>query len=172
MDFGYGALDLRSDQYDEFSKHALAMTFRAQARVANVLRVGLELGGWTLDAYEENDPSKGEHVSNVLVVADVVPTGRFRPLFRLGFGRVNYENNAPTALEGSGWGWKAAAGYEFTVWRNLRIAPRLEYGTSELDDEYAPDDRRTGRRYEAWDLGVGFTWTFQEGGRYIAPAAP
>ena len=163
MDVGYGSLDLRSDQNDAVSKHALAITFRGQARVADLLRVGLELGGWTLDAYDANDPSKGESVSNVLVVADVVPTGRYRPLFRIGFGRVEYNNNAPSALEGSGWGWKAAVGYEFPVWRNVRVVPRVQYGASELDDAYGVNDRSTGRRYDAWDLGVGVTWVFRGG---------
>jgi hypothetical protein len=163
FDVGYGALDLGSDQVDETSRHALAFTFRAQARVADRLRVGLELGGWTLDAYDVNDPSKGESVSNVLAVVDFVPTGRYHPLFRIGFGRASYKNNSPTALEGSGWGWKAAIGYEFPVWRNLRVVPRLQYGASELDDEYGATERRTGRRYDVWDLGVGVTWVFQGG---------
>lgn len=172
MDVGYGSLDLRSDQVDEFSKHALALTFRAQVRVGERIRLGLEAGGWTLDSTDVDDPSKGESVSNVLVVLDLVPEGRYRPLFRLGVGRVEYNNNAPTALEGGGWGFRAAVGWEFPVWRNVRLVPRLQYGASELDDEYGYEDVRTGRSYDAWDLGIGVTWVFRGGSRYIDAASP
>jgi hypothetical protein len=71
--FGYGSLsrstsELSDDRHDTFTGR-----FSGGYNVSSHLRLGIELGGWAIEMFNLNDPSKGEGVSNLVAVAEVYP---------------------------------------------------------------------------------------------------
>jgi hypothetical protein len=68
---GYGSLDRSSDQEPLQRQGVFAMAFRLGCTLHPCLRLGAELNGWLLEAFDPNDPAMGESVSQALVIAQI-----------------------------------------------------------------------------------------------------
>lgn len=132
MELGAGQLKLSTSQFPGRSETDFAMGFAGGYQPADWMRVGLHLNGWLLQAFDPNDPIKGESVSNVGAIVDVLPVRKARFFARGGFGRGLYSNNRPTGTYGSGSAWEAGGGFETPVRGNIRVAPVVEYSAGTL----------------------------------------
>ncbi len=149
---GEGQLRLSSDQqkYDRMSTFAIG--FAGGRRIGNWTRVGMEAGGWTLQAFDLNNPAVGESVGNVLAVVDYLPMRDRGVYVRGGFGWATYQNNRPDGTNGSGMAWEFGGGYEFRVSRALRLAPTVTYAAGHLGNGPYATIPLTARRYNVYDF--------------------
>jgi hypothetical protein len=157
-DFGYGSLLLESDQTSGEREGTFALAFRGGLALGHHFRLGLEIDGWLLEGYNVWIPSEGASISNVMVVAELLPSRRVPAFVRLGVGRAELTDNAPDAAGGRGGSWLAAAGYEIGVTPTLGLVPTLGYATGDLGDSGYPYRVETGRRYSVWELRIGANW--------------
>jgi hypothetical protein len=61
-----GQIKLSSDKFSETRNPAFALGFVGGHSLGNQARIGLELNGWLLQSFNNNNPAVGESVSNVL----------------------------------------------------------------------------------------------------------
>jgi len=160
LELGDGQLKLTSDQFNTNRNPAFALGFVGGHSLGNRARIGLELNGWLLQAFNTNNPAVGESVSNVLAVVDAFPI-RKRPLFlRAGPGLALYQNNRPTGANGSGWAWTAGVGYEIPLTQQFGLAPIVDYAAGSLGDVRNTIPVQTGRRYSVVEFKVAIAWHF------------
>ncbi len=156
---GSGQLKLDSDEVQRDRVPALSVVFAGGHRVGSRVRAGVQLGGWTLQAFNLNDPTVGESVSAAMALADVFPL-RTHPLFvRGGVGIGTYTNNRPTGRNGSGFAWEGGGGYEIHLSRSLRLVPMVQYCGGHLG-QAGPLDSQTNSRYSVIDFNVGILYRF------------
>jgi hypothetical protein len=155
---GEGQLDLTSDQIHRNRASTFALGFLGGHRLGERARIGLELNGWLLQAFNLNDPTVGESVSNVLGVGDVFPIRKL-PLFaRFGAGLALYQNNRPLEFGGSGWSWTSGLGYELRLGDGFGLAPSVGYASGHFGDVNNVITVETGRRYSVVEFKVAAIW--------------
>jgi hypothetical protein len=159
-EFGEGQLKLSSDQQQGSRIATFSMGFAGGRRIGSRVRVGLHVNGWLLQAFDLNDPTVGESVSNVGGVLDVFPVAR-RGLFgRGGLGWSSYTNNRPTGTNGNGLGWEAGGGYELPVHGQFELAPMVEFAAGGLGDVRDPAAPQTGRRFSVVEFKLEAVFRF------------
>ena len=159
MDMGEGQIKLSSDLQDEKRVPTFAIGFQFGHQAGKFARAGVDVGGWTLQAFDLNDPTVGESVGNVMGVVDVFPLRR--GLFaRGGLGWSSYTNNQPTGANGTGFAWKTGAGYEFPLGRSFRLVPIVTYSAGSLGDANYPNVPPTGGGYSVIDFKFGVVYRF------------
>jgi hypothetical protein len=154
-EFGEGQLQLTSNQARGNRIATFALGFAGGHSLGSRARIGLELNGWLMEAFDPNDPTRGESVSNVSAVVDAFPIRKSPFFLRGGTGAGLYQNNRPDGFGGSGWCWKAGAGYEVGLRKNLRLAPMVVYSAGNLGDVRNILTVQTGRRYSVVEFKVG-----------------
>ncbi|MCL5671237.1 MAG: porin family protein [Acidobacteria bacterium] len=157
---GEGQLQLASDQFPGARSSTFAMGFAGGHRLGSRARIGLLLNGWLLQAFDLNNPTVGESVSNVMAVADVFPIPTVPLFLRGGTGAAFYENARPEGNNGSGWAWMAGAGYEFRLGGRFGLAPIVDYSAGTFGDVRNPITVETGRRYSVVEFKIGVFWHF------------
>lgn len=160
LELGDGQLKLTSDQFNTNRNPAFALGFVGGHSLGNRARIGLELNGWLLQAFNTNNPAVGESVSNVLAVVDAFPIRKTPIFLRAGPGLALYQNNRPGGFGGSGWAWTAGAGYEIPVTENLRLAPMVDYAAGSLGDVRNAITVEIGRCYSVVEFKVAIAWHF------------
>ena len=157
---GVGQLQLTSDQFHGGRNATFRLGFVGGHSLGDRARIGLELNGWLLQAFNLGDPSVGESVSNALLMADVFPIRR-SPLFvRAGAGFAMYQNNRPLEFNSTGWSWTAGMGYEFRIREQLGLAPIVDYASGSLGGVRNAIVTDTGRRYSVVEFRAAFIWHF------------
>jgi hypothetical protein len=109
---------------------------------------GLELSGWLFESSNLDDSSEGEGLSQVLLITRLYPSKDYGFFGKLGGGYVSYWNNRPGVSDSDGWGVTFGAGYDFSIYRNMAIAPLITYSFGEGDD----------LEHDAITFGLSFTW--------------
>lgn len=109
---------------------------------------GLELSGWLLESGDLGDSSEGEGLSQVLLITRLYPSKDYGFFGKLGGGFVSYWNNRPGVSDSDGWGVTLGAGYDFSIYSNMAIAPLITYSFGEGDE----------MEHEAFTLGISLTW--------------
>jgi hypothetical protein len=159
-EFGEGQLLLSSDQSPGNRTSTFAMGFVGGHTLGRAARVGMEINGWLLQAYDINNPTVGGSVSNVLGIADLFPI-RHVPLFlRAGAGGAFYQNNHPEGFNGRGWSWTAGGGYEFKVGERLGLAPMVAWSAGSFGDVRNPITVETGRGFSVVEFKLDIIWHF------------
>ena len=160
LELGDGQLKLTSDQFNTNRNPAFALGFVGGHSLGNRARIGLELNGWLLQAFNTNNPAVGESVSNVLAVVDAFPIRKTPIFLRAGPGLALYQNNRPGGFGGSGWAWTAGVGYEIPLTENLRLAPMVDYAAGSLGDVRNAIAVEIARRYSVVEFKVAIAWHF------------
>ncbi len=160
FELGDGQIKLTSDQFSGTRNPAFALGFVGGHSLGNRARIGLELNGWLLQSFNNNNPAVGESVSNVLGVVDAFPIRKAPIFLRAGAGLALYTNNRPTGFNSNGWSWTAAAGYEIPVTENLGLTPIVGYAAGSLGDVRNIITVQTGRRYSAVEFKAAIIWHF------------
>lgn len=159
-EIGGGRLKLTSDQASGNTVATFALGFAGGHSLGDRARIGVEVNGWLMQAYNLSNPAVGESVSNVLAVFDVFPVRRIPLFLRGGAGAAFYENNRPNGFGGSGWAWTAGGGYEFPISEQLGLAPMVDYAAGGFGDVRNIITVETGRRYSVIDFRAALIWHF------------
>ncbi len=159
-EFGAGQLKLSSDQSPGERNTTFAMGALGGYSFGSHLRIGAEVNGWLLQAFDLNNPAVGESVSNVMGIADLFPIARVPIFVRAGAGVGHYENARPEGYNGSGWSWTAGAGYEFRVLRRVGLAPMVAWSTGHFGDVHNPITVETGRRFSVVEFKLDILYHF------------
>lgn len=162
-EFGEGQIKLSSDQLQGNRSATFAMGFAGGRQLGERFRAGLHVNGWLLQAFNLNDPTVGESVSNVGGSFDFFPSSKKRFFARGGVGWSSYTNNHPTGTGGNGFGWEAGGGYEIPVHGPFGLAPLVEFASGGLGDVRSGSTAVTGRRYTVVEFKLEAVYHF--GGR-------
>jgi hypothetical protein len=157
-EFGEGLLKFSPDPQQGDRVPTFALGFAGGRQAGESIRLGVKLNGWLLHAFDLNDPTVGESVSNLMGMVDVFPSRRSRLFVRGGVGWASYTNNQPAGLNGDGLGWEAGVGYEIPLQRQLRLAPIVEYAGGGLGDAHNP--AKTGRKYSVLEFNLAVVYHF------------
>jgi len=160
LQMGYGSTELTSDLGRAGHQGTFTLAFRGGRSFGERLRVGLELGGWLLEAGDIWDPSKGESLSEVAVIALVTPIADLPLFMEAGAGLTFYTNNRPLEFGSRGTGWTVGAGWLVSLSRTVRLAPSVHVSGGGLRDIDNVLVTETGLRYSAWDVRLGLTKDF------------
>jgi hypothetical protein len=149
---GAGRIAVRTDLGRGGGRGTFLLGFRGSREVWERLRLGVELGGWLLEAFDVNDPSIGESVSVAGAFAQLYPW-RATPLFvEAGFGFATYSNRAPDAFDTDGTGHAIGAGYAIGMRRPFWLTISAHASAGRFADVRNVLVTETGWRYGAFDL--------------------
>jgi hypothetical protein len=160
FELGDSQIKLTSDQLSRARNAAFELGFAGGHSLGNRARFGLEVNGWLLQSFKNNNPALGESVSNVLGIVDAFPISKAPLFLRAGAGLALYQNNHPGGFGGSGWSWTAGAGYEIPLTRSFGLAPIVDYAAGSLGDIRNLIKVETGRRYSVVELKAAIIWHF------------
>jgi hypothetical protein len=147
---GYGLVDVNANNSAASSRSAFALGFRGGYAITSRVAVGLELSGWTINAYDFNNPSHGESISNVSAYMDYSPFNDLPLYFTWGGGQTSYVNNDPLVAGGrdSGGSWFLGSGYEYPLAEKLMLVPQIRYSRG----SFSSGD------FHAYEMALGLKW--------------
>jgi hypothetical protein len=157
---GSGLLKLSSDQSAGERNTTFAMGFVGGHTLGSRARIGMEVNGWLLQAFNLHDPAVGESVNNVMGIADVFPVAKVPLFVRGGVGGAFYTNDRPGGYNGSGWSWTAGGGYEIRAWKGWGVAPMVAWSAGRLGDVPNLIATETGRRFSVVEFKLDLLWHF------------
>lgn len=139
-----------------------AMAFRGGYAWHPRLLLGLELGGWTLQASSyywpvDEDP-KGEGISTFYGIAQYYPVEGSPFFLKGGYGYIKYWNNRIGEDGGSGSGGVLGAGYDIAWTGRWYITPSVELARGSFDDATSPPGITQDQRYRALTFRIGLTY--------------
>lgn len=146
---GYGLTHVNTGGGSGHSEGTFALGFRGGYAISSSVVTGLELNGWTLEAYDFNDPSKGESLGNVSVFINYFPFPNSPIYVSGGAGQTSYTNNSSTVNgRGNGGSWFVVSGYEYRLTRKVSLAPQLRYSQGNF----------TGGNFKVYEIALGINW--------------
>lgn len=146
---GYGVMNVSTDNSTRNSNGTFALGLRGGYALSSRVILGLELNGWTLKAYDVNDPSKGESVSNISIFMDYFPFKEIPIYVAGGGGRISYSNNSPNVNgRDKGGSWFLGSGYEYNLSKKLMLVPQLRYSRGNF----------TGGNFDVFEIALGLNW--------------
>jgi hypothetical protein len=146
---GYGQVNVDTDNSSGSSGGAFALGIRAGYTISSRIIMGIELNGWTLKAYNFNDPTKGESISNLSAFISYFPVNNLPIYVSGGAGGTSYTNNDPM-LSGREHGnsWFVGSGYEYPISKQLKLVPQIRYSKGSF----------TGGNYHVYEMSLGMNW--------------
>jgi len=146
---GYGLMDVNTDDSSGSSHGTFALGFKGGYAITTRLVTGLEFNGWTLEAYNTKDPSKGETVSNVSIFINYFPF-QYLPMYLAGGGgQLSYTNNSPSVNgRDKGGSWFVGSGYEYKISNTLFLVPQIRYSRGNF----------TGGNFDVYEIALGMNW--------------
>ena len=157
---GYGSTELISDLGRGGNRGAATIASRGGRAFGERFRMGLEIGGWLLESGDIWDPSEGESLSDIALIAQLTPFTDL-PLFaEAGAGLTMYTNNQPLEFGSWGAGWTVGAGWPFIISRTFRFVPTVHASVGFLRDIDNALTTETGLGYTAFDLRLGLMKEF------------
>ena len=157
---GVGSITITSDQQKGGAQTRGALGFAGGYQPSDWLRVGVHLNGWLLQAGDLYDPTKGVSVSNFGGIIDLMPSRKYRPFARGGFGLSMYDNSHPNGFNGNGPGWEVGGGYEFPIRGRIGLAPMVEYASGQLGNGSPTYPQQTGLRYSVVEFKLAIVGNF------------
>lgn len=168
LNLGYGQINLTSDQAHYGNQGALAVAFHGGRKLGKQVRIGAELGAWSLDATNQNTalgldaadlkkiPWQESGLNYLSALLDLFPVQSVPVYARVGAGWAGHWSNRMSEFGSSGWSWKAGAGGSIPLGNMFSLTPAFSYSQGYLDDIRNPILTETGRRYSVWDVTIGF----------------
>jgi hypothetical protein len=122
------------------------------------LLLGVELGGWTLQGPNLNDPSTSGAIETIFGIAQYYPIPD-SPLFvKGGGGLVKYWNNRPGENGANGRGGVLGVGYDVYAKETMHFAPSVEYSFGSFSGATSPPGITQDQRYRAITFLFGITF--------------
>jgi len=159
VDVGAGSLKRSYSISGDVSDTNFAMSLRGGYAWNPQLLLGVELGGWLLEASDyNNDPSQGEAVETYLLFAQYYPS-RSSPWFlKGGLGGARYWTNHAGEGTGSGSAAMLGAGRDFRVSDSWSLTAAADYSSGKLDGLTSPPGVTQNASYSALTFRIGFTY--------------
>lgn len=164
FDIGYASVarsySVISDTRDNTFTFALRGGFQIDPR----LLVGVEFGGWTLQASNNQNPASGEAIGTRFLIVQVYPIAHSDFFVRGGGGRVVYSNNRPGESGASGPGGIVGIGYDLAIKRRdgehtaFYITPSLDYSAGSFSGATSPPGVVQDQHYRALSARIGLTF--------------
>jgi len=148
---GYGAMKLntRYPAAASSSSGTLAMGIKVGYALGTRVTAGVEANGWTLHAYDNTDPTRGEALSNASLFANYFPLETLPLFFEAGGGETTYINNAPAvSAHDTGSQRFVGAGYEYALSGGFFLVPQVRYARGDFG----------GGNFRVWEAALGVTW--------------
>lgn len=146
---GYGLVNVKADDVGKSSYGSFALGFQGGYAVTPRSIIGLEVNGWTLEAYNNEDPSEGESVSNISLFMNYFPSEMVPLYISVGGGQVSYMNNSPRVNgRDRGISWFLGSGYEIPLTDNMMLAPQIRYTRGDITDG----------NFGVFELSIGMHW--------------
>ena len=131
-----GGGSVRRDMGESETDTALYLSFKGGLAVSRHLLLGIELGGYTMEAGNRWDPSKGAGVTKGFLVgqlySDAARSGWYG---KAGAGYLSYWDNSPGGLEDDGWGATVGVGYDFPMKSLGSFGPLVSVDYGEAGDQ-------------------------------------
>lgn len=164
FDVGYSRLARSYSVSSDTTDGTFTLALRGGFQLTSWLLVGLEFGGWTIQASNNQDPARGEAIATRFAIAQVYPLAHSPLFIRGGGGRVIYSNNRPGEGGASGSAGIVGIGYDFPV--RLRggehvafyITPSLDYSAGSFSGATSPPGVVQDQRYRALSARIGLTF--------------
>jgi hypothetical protein len=135
------------------------MAFRGGYSWHPRLLLGVELGGWLLEATDYYDwPPEGEGIQTFYGMAQFYPVSGSPIFLKAGWGHVRYWNERLGEGNANGTGAVVGAGYDFALGSNFYVSPLIEYAWGKYDNALSPPGVLQDQRYQAVTLKIGFTF--------------
>ena len=148
VDVGFGHIQ-RSFAEIEEDDNNFFLGFKVGYTLNPDFLIGVELSGWLFESSDINDPSRGEGLSQVLLITRYYPIRKSGFFVKTGGGYVSHWNNRPgEPRRRSGWGLNFGGGYDFSLNSYVSITPFLTYSFGDADEQ----------EHGALTAGIGFTW--------------
>jgi hypothetical protein len=164
FDIGYASVarsySVSSDTRDNTFTFALRGGFQIDPR----LLLGVEFGGWTLQASNNQDPASGEAIGTRFLILQVYPLADSPFFVRGGGGRVVYSNNRPGESGASGSGGILGIGYDLAIKRRdgehvaFYVTPSLDYSAGSFSGATSPPGVAQDQHYRALSARIGLTF--------------
>jgi hypothetical protein len=159
LGFGAGRVEHWSDQAPSVTRTTMTASLQGGVVVVPALRLGIEANGWGLRSSDYNDPSKGETVNELLLIARLYPWPSTGIYLKGGVGLGEYHNKAPNTWGSSAFGaFIAGVGYELRVARNVYVTFAADLARGPMGSVDNLVQTETGRRFRAWSLVAGIQW--------------
>ncbi|MHA1942283.1 MAG: outer membrane beta-barrel protein [Candidatus Hodarchaeales archaeon] len=145
IDFGVGLLKQSLDEIED-DDTTFFLGFKAGYTINPHFRMGLELSGWLLEESNLEDPSVGEGINQIFLIARYYPRQKSNLFAKVGGGYVSIWNNRPgEPRRKNGWGLTVGGGYDFLLNKKVALSPFVTYSFGDAED----------LDYMAINLGVG-----------------
>jgi hypothetical protein len=158
MQLGYGSISRSSDQQPRQRQDAFALAYHLGGTLNHHVRLGVELNGWLLEAFDAYDPAKGESVSQVFAVAQVYPYSANNFFLKVGAGRAIYTNSHPFEFDSRGWGETIGVGYDFPIAKKISLTPVINYCRGSLGSVENQVSTVSNRKYSVLEFGIALTY--------------
>ena len=122
------------------------------------LLLGVELGGWTLEAGDWWTPDEGEGIQTLYLVARYYPSESSTVFVKGGYGNLSYWNHRFGESGGSGSGGVLGLGKDFPTSGRWHLTPSLEYAWGEVHGATSPPGVTQDQSYDALTLRLGITF--------------
>ena len=159
IDFGVASVSREYSVTADTRDTTFTLAFRGGYSWHPRLLVGVELGGWLLEATDYYDwPPQGEGIQTSYGMAQLYPVSGSPVFLKAGWGHVRYWNERPGEGNASGTGTVVGAGYDFAMGSNFYVSPLIEYAWGKYDNALSPPGVLQDQRYQAVTLKIGFTF--------------
>ena len=123
------------------------------------LLLGVQVGGWNLEAADWYDPSKGEGIETFFLVAQYYPSATAGFFVNGGLGRIKYWNNRPLEYGATGSGGALGLGYDFRLGgTSFYLTPIADVTWGRFDGAVSPPGVTQDQRFRAVTLRIGITY--------------
>jgi hypothetical protein len=161
LDIGVASVNRSYSMTASTSQTTFALTLSGGYAWDPRLLLGIELGGWTLQASDwwwNPDSSQGEAIETVFAIARYYPTADSKLFVKGGGGLVHYWTNRPGESGANGWGGMIGVGYDVYVRGSIRVAPFVSYSFGSFSDAISPPGIKQDEHYQAATVYLGVTF--------------
>jgi len=164
FDIGYASVARSYSVTSDTRQSRFAFALRGGIQLDPRLLVGVEFGGWTLQADNSQDSAAGEAITTRFFIVQAYPLAHSAFFVRGGGGRVEYTNYRPGEGGAGGSGGVVGIGYDFEVKRRdsehaaFYVTPSLDYSAGSISGATSPPGVAQDQRYRALSARVGLTF--------------
>ena len=158
MDVGAASLERRYTRTPKTRDSTFSLALQVGYAWDPRLLLGVELGGWTLEAGHLWDPDRGEGIQTLYLIARYYPREGSDVFVKAGYGNVSHWIQRINEDGGSGHGGVLGLGKDFGTGGRWHVTPSVEYAWGESHGVLSPPGVYQDQEYRALTLRIGVTY--------------